>query len=118
MDLNRLGVVIAVLMLLGTILLDKPAEAVPIDFTQAARAVTLPKVGRTTARRLSSLRTGSCSPLRHAATGAAIGFVAGMVIVHRIVADEGGAGIGAKTTLGAGLYGAAIGGAVGLATCH
>src|SRR5216110_2948774 len=118
MALNRVSVFIALVTLLGTTLLDKPAEAAPIDFTHAVWAAALPKVGQTASRRQSPSRTGSCSPLRHAVTGAAIGFVAGMVIVRRIAAEEGSASISAKNTLGAGAYGAAIGGAVGLGTCH
>jgi hypothetical protein len=58
-----------------------------------------------------------CDPKRRALAGAAIGFVMGMIVVRRVAAEYD-ATVGAKDTLGAGGYGAAIGAFVALKTCR
>lgn len=58
-----------------------------------------------------------CNPKRRALAGAAIGFVMGMIAVRRAAEANDGT-VGAKGTLGAGGYGAAIGAFVALKTCR
>ena len=58
-----------------------------------------------------------CNPKRRASVGAAIGFVMGMLVVRRAAAENDGS-VGAKGTLAAGGYGAAMGAFLGLATCR
>ena len=58
-----------------------------------------------------------CNPKRRALAGAAIGFVMGMIVVRRAAEANDGT-VGAKGTLGAGGYGAAIGAVVALKTCR
>lgn len=58
-----------------------------------------------------------CDPKRRVLTGAAIGFVAGMVVINWIAADHD-TSVGVKGTLGGGAYGAAMGAYVGLMTCR
>lgn len=57
-----------------------------------------------------------CDPKRRVLAGAAIGFVAGMVVINRIAAEYDSS-VGVKGTLGVGAYGAALGALVGLRTC-
>lgn len=58
-----------------------------------------------------------CDPKRRALTGAAVGFVMGMVVVRRVTAEYD-ATVDAKGTLAAGGYGAALGAYVGWRTCR
>ena len=83
---------------------------------------TIEKALSNDARLAASMQRGprywrTCNPKRRALTGAAIGFVAGMIVVRRAAAENDGT-IGAKGTLAAGGYGAALGALVGLATCR
>ena len=65
----------------------------------------------------SPRRLAPCQPKRRALVGAVIGFVAGMIVVRRAAAENDGT-VGAKTTLQAGAYGAALGALVGGRTCR
>jgi hypothetical protein len=118
MSLKRVNVFIMVAALLCAPAITKPAESSPVDLTGSVRKIALPSADqRLLARSQTRRRAAICDPVRHMLIGAVIGFGAGMLIVQRIARQEDGHA-GAKVTFLAGAYGAAIGGAVGLQTCH
>jgi hypothetical protein len=118
MPLKRVNVLIVVAALLSAPSLAKPAESAPIDLSASIRKITFPTADRRLLARSQRPRQAApCDPLRHALIGAVVGFGAGMVVIQRIVREEDGRA-GAKSTFLAGVYGATIGGAVGLGTCR
>jgi hypothetical protein len=58
-----------------------------------------------------------CNVKRRLLTGAAVGFLAGMLVIKEAAEANDGVADG-KTTLGGGVYGSALGALIGLSTCR
>ena len=110
--------VFIVLTLLFSSIIEMRAEPETIDYDAAVRKMAAANKG-------SGLSAGSkqiprirpCSLKKRVLVGAAVGAVAGMVVVKRAAAANGGT-VGPKDSLGAGAYGAALGSFLGLTTCR
>lgn len=92
-------------------------RAQSLTITDSAIRESLSRDARLAAARQKTRYGKPCDPKRRVLTGAAIGFVTGMVVINRIAADYD-TSVGVKGTLGAGGYGAAMGAYVGLMTCR
>src|SRR5690349_19181973 len=98
MPLKRLNVFIMVAGLLSAPAITRPAESAPIDLAGSIRKITVPNADqRLLARYQNPQHAAPCDPVRHTLIGDPIGFVAGTVIVRRIVREADGHG-GAKNT--------------------
>ena len=113
---ERLEFFILVVALLCTSVVQTRAESKFLDDATAVQEIATDSASDASWFKQTRQRK-ACNPRRRGLVGAAIGFIVGMVAVQKAAAANDGT-VGAKETLYAGVYGAAIGGVVGLAMCR
>ena len=107
------GLVLALILISGPL---NRAWAQSLSFSDTATqdAVQLKRVAMQVPQ---SPQRRRCSVKRRMLTGAAVGFLSGVVAVRKAAEANDGT-VGVKTKLHAGGYGAALGAFIGLATCR
>jgi hypothetical protein len=113
----RLEVLVLVLALVSASAVGTRAESASIRDAAAVQAVSGIVHPRPATTLTQTPQRNRCNAKRRVLIGAAVGAAIGMVAVRKAAEANDGT-VGAKTTLQAGTYGAALGAVIGLATCR